>query len=162
MALPYNKWSDDEIKNRNITDDGQYPFTVINSVLKQTKVQFDENGKAKPTHPMLELELEFHDINGVIKKQRDWIVFCEGMDWKLRHLAATAGLINLYDEDKLEAFHLKGKNGVLHLGIKDSEYKGEKRKQNYVKDYIKPDKETVNNHKKSDNSNDFIDDDINF
>lgn len=147
MALPYKKWTDEEIKNRNLSPEGQYPFRIVSAVKKPTKVKLDNSGQPKEPYHMLELELEFHDVNGVVKKQRDWIVFAEGMDWKLRHLASTTSLLMLYDDNELDAVHLTNKNGVMVLGIRDDEYKGEKRKVNFVKDYVKKE---------------FIDDDITF
>ena len=153
MALPYRKWTEEDIKNRNITDEGDYPFKIISCVLKDTQAGIDKNGKQKTIHKMLEIDFEFHDVNGVVRKQKDWIVFVEGMDWKLRHLANTTGLLEHYESDILEAHHLNSKVGVFTLGIKESEYKGEKRKQNFVKDYVK--KETQIKQDK-----DFLDDDI--
>jgi hypothetical protein len=154
MSLPYKKWTEDQIKSRNISSEGEYPFTVLEAVLKKTKGGLNDKGQPKDVHPMLELILEFHDQNGVVKKQRDWIVFCEGMDWKMRHLADTLGLIDLYEDDALEAHHLPRKHGVFSLGIREDEYQGEKRKANFVKDYVKKQStETAN-------SNAFLSDDI--
>ena len=155
MALPYKKWTEDEIKLRNISGEGEYPFTVVEAVLKKTKGGLDSKGQPKNIHPMLELVLEFHDQNGQVKKQRDWIVFCEGMDWKMRHLADTLGIIELYDNDLLDTDHLPRKHGVLSLGIREDEYQGEKRKANFVKDYVK--KEPAGNPAAS---NAFLNDDI--
>jgi hypothetical protein len=137
MALPYRKWTEDDIKNRNVAEEGDYPFKILNAVLKDTAPGTDKDGKPKAINKMLEIDLEFHDDQGVVKKQKDWIVFIEGMDWKLRHLANTTGLLNLYETDELDARHLCGKSGMFSLGIRESEYKGEKRKQNFVKDYVK-------------------------
>ncbi len=154
MALPYKKWTEDEIKMRNISGEGEYPFTVVEATLKKTKGGLDNKGQPKDIHPMLELLMEFHDQNGVIKKQRDWIVFSEGMDWKMRHLADTLGLIELYDNNTITEHHLPRKHGVFSLGIREDEYQGEKRKVNFVKDYVKKQlAETAN-------SNNFINDDI--
>lgn len=153
MALPYKKWTEEQIKTRNISGEGEYPFTVIEATLKKTKGGLDDKGQAKDVYPMLELQMEFHDQNGVVKKQRDWIVFCKGMDWKMRHLADTLGLIELYEGDILDWHHLKNKTGVFSLGIREEKYNGEQRKINFVKDYInkKP-------HQSADNS--FLNDDI--
>lgn len=156
MALPYKKWTEDDIKNRNISDEGDYPFKIISIVLKNTKVQLDERGQPKPTHKMLEIDFEFHDVNGIVKKIKDWIVFCEGMDWKLRHLANTTGTLELYEMDELETHHLERKHGVFKLGIKEAEYQGEKRKQNYVKDYVKK----ILSAPIGNQDNNFSDDDI--
>ena len=138
MALPYKKWTDDEIKERNITDEGNYPFKIIEAIQKKTKGGFDKNGEQKEIHDMLEMDFEFTDTNGMVKKQRDWIVFSEGMDWKLRHLANAIGVLNFYDNQQLESHHLKNKTGIFSLGIKEfTGNNGEKKKINFVKDYVK-------------------------
>jgi hypothetical protein len=149
--MTYKVWTEEEIKNRNVVEDGDYPFKIMSVTKKRTKVKLDDQGKALPTYEMWELELEFHDRNGVVKKIKDWVIFCEGMDWKLRHLANTTGQLELYEAHQLAPHHLQGKLGVFSLGSKDSEYNGEKRKQNFIKDYVK--KEVM-----QDNSS--LDDDI--
>lgn len=139
MALPYKKWTEEEIKDRNVSPEGDYKFLVIDAIRKKTKPGYDKDGNPKIINEMLEVDLEFSDNNGVLKKQKDWIVFIEGMDWKLRHLADATGTLNVYNDDELDCHHLKGKRGYLTLGIRDGEYNGEKRKQNFVKDYVKKD-----------------------
>lgn len=151
-ALPYKKWTEDDIKNRNISIEGEYAFKIKEANLKDTKPKLDNHGQQKPTSKMLEVKMEFHDGNGVVKNLTDWIVFTDGMDWKLRHLARTCGLLELYDNDALDSNHLIGKCGVLLLGIREGEYKGEKQKQNFIKDYV--------DAKPVTKGADFIDDDI--
>jgi hypothetical protein len=128
MALPYKKWSEDDVKNRNVVEAGDYKFRVVGAMRKRTKSGANE---------MLEIDLEFTDNNGVVKKLRDWIVFMDGMDWKLRHLANTTGLLEMYEDGSLDDYHFKNKIGIVKLGTKDDEYEGEKRKINFVKDYVK-------------------------
>jgi hypothetical protein len=137
MALPYRKWTEEDIKTRNICEEGDYPFRIVNAVIKDTQPGTDKNGQPKLINKMLEIDIEFTDHNGQVRKQKDWIVFIEGMDWKLRHLADSTGLIEFYELGDLDCHHLMKKIGNLSLGIRESEYKGEKRKQNFVKDYIK-------------------------
>jgi hypothetical protein len=137
MALPYRKWTEDEIRDRNVVPDGEYKFKIISVVLKKSQPGYDKNGNPKEIKDMLEIEFEFVDFNGVIRQIRDWIVFTDNMDWKLRHLADTTGTLEFYDSDSLETRHLDKKTGVFLLGSRENEYKGEKRKQNVVKDYVK-------------------------
>jgi hypothetical protein len=153
MALPYRKWTEEDIKNRNTSPEGDYPFRIISAKLTKTKPGLDKNGQPKSINPMLELELEFNDTNGVIKKTRDWIVFIEGMDWKLRHLANTTGLIELYDNNNLSEYHLLNKTGIFTLGIKEVDEQGIKKKMNFIKDYVKKSSEQTQDKS-------FIDDDI--
>lgn len=153
MSLPYKVWTEDEIKNRNVSEAGDYNFRILNVTKKRTQTKLDDKGQPKPTYEMWEVEFEFVDNNGVVKKTKDWIVFCEGMDWKLRHIANTVGKIELYDAHKLDAHHLINASGVFSLGVKDYEKNGEKLKQNFIKDYVK--KSAI-----AGNDNSFINDDI--
>ncbi len=154
MALPYRKWTEEEITNRNVSAEGDYPFTITDALLKKTKGKLDDQGNLINVYPMLELTEEYHDQNGVVKKQKDWIVLDGNMDWKLRHLANTTGQIELYESNALDVQHLKGKHGIFSLGQKEGEYNGEKRKQNFVKDYVKKASAT------SGNDSSFLNDDI--
>lgn len=154
MALPYRKWSEDEIASRNVSAEGDYPFTIVEVIVKKTKGKIDDRGQLINVYPMLELTEEYHDQNGIIKKQKDWIVLDGNMDWKLRHLADSTSLLELYESDSLDAHHLLKKQGVFKLGVKDSDYQGEIRKQNFVKDYVKK----ASNSTGNDTS--FLNDDI--
>ncbi len=137
MPLPYNKWTDEQITNRNVSDEGDYPFKILNAVQKTTKQKY-KDGKPLPCHQMLVIDFEFHDLDGVVKKAKDWIVFIENMDWKLRHLCNTTGLLDLYDNEVLEANDLINKAGVFTLGVKEmQDQNGETKKVNFVKDYVK-------------------------
>ena len=154
MALAYNLWTEEDIKNRNCVDDGDYPFEIIALTKKKTQPGVDKNGDPKPIRDMLEIEFNFHDKNGVVRKQKDWIVFMEGMDWKLRHLAHTTNTLELYEAQELDEKHLLGKKGIFSLASKDfKDSNGETRKVNFVKDYVK--KNTTFK-----NSETFLDDDI--
>lgn len=137
MVLPYNKWTDEQIKNRNVVPDGDYSFRIKKVELKKSKGGFDKDGNPKPIYDMLELEFDFHDETGVVHSLRDWIVFSEGMDWKLRHLANTTGLLERYDDDTLDVPHLRDKTGVFTLSSKEFDSKEGKKRGNYVKDYVK-------------------------
>ena len=152
MPLPYNRWTDEQIASRNVSSEGDYPFTIIGAVLKKTKPGYDANGQPKKIYDMLEVDFEFIDLNGVVKKQKDWIVFIENMDWKLRHLANTTGLLELYDDDVLDESHLLKAKGVFTLGLKEmTDRDGQTKKVNFVKDYVK---------KSTSPASGFIDDDI--
>lgn len=155
MALPYKKWTDEEIKDRNIVAEGRYPFEIISAILKKTKPGFDKDGQPKAIHDMLEVDFQFWDLDGVVRKTKDWIVFIEGMDWKLRHLANATDTLELYDNDALEAHHLGKKKGMFDMGIKEmTGNDGVKKKVNFIKDYVKKTVAEVANSAK------FVDDDI--
>jgi len=157
MALPYKQWTDEEIKDRNVIPEGEYNFTITNAIRSVSKQKFDNEGNPKPKYEMLELDFEYADANGIVKKQRDWIVFAEGMDWKLAHLANTTGTWELYIKGELDCHHLRLKKGKFRLGVKTSEYNGEERKQNFVKDYVKKEVALSNvNIVKNDDLNDDL------
>jgi hypothetical protein len=153
MALAYNLWSEEDIKNRNIVPDGDYPFEIIALTKKKTKAGKDKNGIDKTIYDMLEIDFSFWDANGTVRKQRDWFVFMEGMDWKLRHLANTTDTLEFYESHELDTHHLLHKKGIFNLGSKEMiGSDGLTRKVNFVKDYVK--KELS----KQDQS--FLDDDV--
>jgi hypothetical protein len=171
MALPYRKWTDEEIRERSVTPEGDYNFVIIDALRDKTKPGLDKNGNPKEIYDMLVIEFEFKDGNGVIKKQKDWIVFMDGMDWKLRHLARSTNTLELYENDTLDCHHLKNKRGLFSLGIKDFiGNDGTKKKMNFVKDYVSTEKTNIHPVKEipptKQNSiparEEFINDDIPF
>ena len=138
MALQYHMWSEEEINSRNVCEEGEYQFSLTAATKKKTKGGIDINGNEKPIRDMLELEFEFFDNNGVTKKTRDWIVFMEGMDWKLRHLADCIGKLDLYESGVLDVQHLMNGKGSFRLGIKEQLDKDNvKKKVNFVNAYVK-------------------------
>lgn len=137
MSVPYKVWTDEEVKNRNVVPDGNYPFEIMTVTVKKTKGGRDLNGKEKEIFDMLELEYNFWDENGVIRKMKDWIVFMPNMDWKYRHLAKSIKELTKYENGMLDEAHLVGKKGAFLLGHKEyTNQQGEKVPQNFVKDYI--------------------------
>ncbi len=130
MALAYKVLTEEQDKMRNLVPAGQYAFLITKVEEKRTK-----NGK----YDMLELSLSLWDIDGRERKLRDWVVLMDEMDWKLRHLAATCGLLDRYEDQLLEARDFMDKKGVVKIGLKDSQNEfGEMIKTNSVVDYIKP------------------------
>lgn len=147
MALSYKRWTEEEDSMRNVLDKGEYPFRVRTISKGMTK-----SGQ----YEMLTVELGVMDNVGREWTVKDWVVIMDEMGWKLRHFAATCGIIEKYDSDTLEAADFMGKNGVVRITIRDYEDKeGEIRKSNAVVDYIKPGKAKI-----SAPANDFIDDEI--
>lgn len=137
MVLPYNVWTEEEIASRNTVPEGDYPFVILDAKLTKTKGGFDKDGAPKPIRDMLEVQFEFHDINGTVRKCTDWIVFMEQMDWKLRHLARSINMLPHYEAKELDAHHLPRKKGVFTLGIKTMKSNdGIEKKVNFIKDYL--------------------------
>lgn len=154
MGLAYRRITEEQDKLRNIFPKGEYPFHV-----KSIKEDFCKNKVNK----MLIVEINVMNENGRQITVKDWIMLdMEEMEWKLRHFAATCGLLDRYEEDMLEERDFLGKNGVAKLSIAEYEKDEELVKINRVADYIKPKNHESKPVKKSESSNDFIDDDISF
>lgn len=158
MALAYNRITEEQDQMRNVLDKGEYPFHIKSVAEKPTK---------KGTNKMLEVELGILDLNGREMTVKDWIILdMDDMAWKLRHFAATLGLLDRYEDDLLEIRDLLGKNGVARLSIAEYERDGEIRKINRVTDYVKPGQTkgnpTKTTAKKQGNEPFFDDADIGF
>ena len=123
--MSYRVWSEEEIANRNLIAEGDYLFSCLNCVEKRTK---------SDDAVMWEIDLLIKDMNGVEKKLKDWIVFMEGLDWKLRHLARTTGLIEMYESGAMKPTSLIGKRGYLKLGKRINNKTGQL--VNNVMDYL--------------------------
>lgn len=136
MSLAYNVWTEEEILLRNVVPKDKYLFQIVKIEKKKTKGGLDKDGMTKPIRDMLEIDFEFWDDNDVCRKLRDWIVFMDGMDWKLRHLAKSTKTLELYESKELDIQHLLHKKGVFELGVKDyTGSDGLSRKVNFVIDY---------------------------
>jgi len=92
-ALRYPVMTREEDETRNVLPKGNYPFTVKSVELQKTK---------SGAYDMLVVELLIN--KGLIIK--DWVVFMDEMKWKLRHFAATCGLIDKYEAQTLQAVDL--------------------------------------------------------
>ncbi len=135
--LNYDVWSEEDIKNRGLAEEGIYPFRVLTVSEDKTKPGYDKQGNVKPIRDMLVLELLFTDRNGIEKTVKDWIVFMKGMDWKVRHLASTIGELERYEKKELDVSHIQGKRGSVLLGVKEYQGNdGKMKKGNYVQDYV--------------------------
>jgi hypothetical protein len=148
MALRYTRITEEQDQLRNILPKGEYAFVVKSIIEKKTK---------SGSYDMLEVELGALSEEGREVTIKDWIVLMEEMGWKLRHFAATCGILDRYDDEILEAKDFLGKNGVVKLSIAEYEKDGEMRKINRVADYVKPGKASPASQAAP---NDFVDDDI--
>lgn len=161
MPLPYNHWSEEDIKNRGIAEEGNYQFKIISALKDKTKPGYDKDGNEKPIRDMLVLEFIFKDKNGMEKTVKDWIVFMKGMDWKMRHLAISINELDKYDNKELDLHHIQGKTGRFIIGVKEYVKEGETKKSNFIKDYIVEPGGSILTPLQE-RKNDFPDDDIPF
>lgn len=133
--MKYSRFSEDQERKRNQERQplpkGDYPFIIKAVEDKPTK-----SGR----YNMLVLDLELHLDDGRTKKQKDWVVYdMEEMAWKLRHLAATTGLLEEYESNTLTPGDLLEKHGVARLTTQEyADSDGELTISNAVKDYVKP------------------------
>ncbi len=108
--------------------DGQYPFTVLGSEEVASK-----SGK-NVGKMMFSIKLNVHGPKG------DWHVYDRFSDWlspwRLRHFAATTGLIADYEKGELNGANnaFMGKVGYVKIGIEPAN--GNFPAKNVVKDYI--------------------------
>lgn len=130
MALAYKRLTEEQDKLGNVFPKGEYPFSVKSVQQKPTKSGLNN---------MLVVELSVMNDKGKSKLVTDFIMLdMDDMAWKLRHFAASCGLLDYYDNDTLESTHFLGKHGVVKLAISDYEKDGEMLKSNKVTDYVKP------------------------
>lgn len=129
--MQYSRMTEEQDKARNAWPKGDYPFIV--------KVVEDKPTKSGD-NMMLVVDLELHRDDGATKKLRDWIVYdLDSMAWKLRHFAATLGLLEQYDANMLTPGDVLEKHGVVRISTTEfTNNDGEVTLQNVVKDYVKP------------------------
>lgn len=152
MALSYRVWTEQEDEMRGIIEKGDYPFIVVSIEQKLTK---------SGNYEMLALEIEVTDNQGRQRKMKDWIVLMDEMGWKLRHFAATCGLLDKYENRTLRPADFLKRNGVVRIAVgerKDADGNKTGQKQNHVVDYVKPLGEA--SAPRNDDQPPFIDDDI--
>lgn len=143
MALAYKRINEEQDKLRGAFPKGEYPFHIKS---------IEEKLCSNEINTMLVVDLVVINDSGRQLTIRDWVMLdMENWEWKLRHFAATCGLLDRYDKGLLEASDFLGKNGVAKLTIAEYEKDGEVAFINRVSDYIKPGQAK---------GNDFIDDDI--
>ncbi len=130
MALAYRRLSEEEDKMRNLFEKGEYAFSIK---------KIEEKPCKDPANQMLVLDIEVMNDSGRVLKVRDWVMLTiENMEWKLRHLCATTGLLDKYEAGTLNAQDFLNKHGVAKLVIDEYEKDGEAVKTNRVADYVKP------------------------
>lgn len=104
---------------------GMYDFEVVSAI--------DTTSKAG--NAMTELELRIHNKEGKSRTQKDWLVESEATSYKVRHFAASTGLLPMYEKGDLPAEAMVGRAGKLMLGI-EKDKGGVYPDKNKVSDYI--------------------------
>lgn len=150
MPLPYTPYTEDELWDRLLLSDGEYPGKITNVIEKINK-----NGE-----PMLQIDIALKKPDGSLKTQKDWITLTEQWAFRFRHLASSCNLIDKYDAKTLEACDFFDKDVLVKLGRRARKLEdGSTKNENFIKDYVAPSKftpkETVLPHN-------FPDDVMNF
>lgn len=118
--------SEEEFKSRNLIDPGTYDFVIFDATEKVSKNSGD---------PMIELILKVTDMNRRVHTLYDYLMDKEPMDYKIRHLYESLGLISKYDSGNIDASDLHNKKGKVQIIIQKDK-KGIYSDKNSVKDYI--------------------------
>jgi len=103
---------------------GEYDFEVREATEKESKSGND----------MTELELWIYNKEGDRRLVFDYLVATEKSAWKLRHFAASCGLLPQYEKGILMANEMVGRTGKCEIGIRKQEGYPDK---NTVRSYVK-------------------------
>lgn len=97
------------------------------------------DGVSKNGNDMTELEHFIFNKSGQRRRVKDWLVNSEGVAYKVRHFAASVGMLAQYEKGELPAIDLPGKTGRLTIGIERGKPDGKGGKypdRNVVQDYV--------------------------
>jgi hypothetical protein len=117
--LNYQKVSAEEDKLRNLLPDGEYIAHIEDLVLTKSKGGLDKDGNPKPILQMIQLDLVVTDMNGRSRKMKDWVVLEGDMSWKFRHLAASCGKLDKYEDGTLGMHDISGAQVTVKIVSKD-------------------------------------------
>lgn len=117
-------YTEAEIQAMNLRDPGEYDFAVVDAIEKLSK----------SGNEMVELKLQMEDKEGRQFTIFDYLVSTESMAYKVRHFAASVGLVAQYDKGDMAAEYMLGRTGRCKLGTKPA--KDGYPAQNKVNDYI--------------------------
>lgn len=122
-----------EIEESLLLPNGNYGFEIVKAEERKSK---------SSDNYMFALSLKVFNEDGDAKFVDDYIVFTDRWAFKLRHLAASVGLVAEYEAGTLKDHDLVGKTGVAKIIIqKDKD--PEAQSKNAVRDYIVIDKTEV-------------------
>lgn len=120
-----NPKSETEFKSRRLMDPGIYSFQVFDAIEKTSK----------SGNEMIEVILKVIDLNGRVHTVNDYLIDQEPMDYKIRHLWDSVGMINKYESGNISPEDIKDKKGKVKIRI-TKDKKGIYDDKNTVVDYI--------------------------
>ena len=143
MALPYKPLTEEDVTRLRCLPAGEYDFYVAEVLQQKSKGGYDKNGNIKKIYDMLAVTLKIILPSGGERQVKDWVLIVpdeDPMGFKLRHFAATCGLLDKYESGTLDEDDFSGKHGIVKLAMQDFTDKqtGEVKKVNAVIDYVKP------------------------
>jgi len=142
MTLAYKPLSEHDIERLRCLPAGEHEFYVSELLQTKSKGGMDKNGNPKKIYDMLAVTLKILLPTGGERQVKDWVLIVpdeDAMGFKLRHFAATCGLLDKYEAGTLDAHDFAAKFGIVKLAVQDfiDQKTGELKKVNAVVDYIK-------------------------
>jgi hypothetical protein len=108
-----------------IWDDGTYEYEVIEA----------EEKESNAGNEMTALTISIFNSEGGKRKVFDYLVATDGAAWKIRHFAASCGLLDEYEKGTLMANEMIGRTGKCIIGTQKA--KDTYPAKNVVRDYVK-------------------------
>lgn len=122
-----------EIAEGNLWPEGEYAFEILDQVVLGTKIYQTMDTKSKKSDAdMIQLIVKVYNSENQFRTIIDYLL--ASMEYKLRHAAASCGLLDRYTAGELVAEDFKGKQGFLKLRIGKAQ--GDFPAKNEVKDYV--------------------------
>lgn len=123
--------SEEEFKSRNLLDAGEYNFEIFEAKEK----------KSQSGNDMIEVQLRILNKYDKYIIIYDYLMDKEPMDYKIRHLWESLGMIDKYNSGEINAEDLKDKRGKAKITIRKDK-NGQYPDKNQVQDYIKSENDT--------------------
>jgi hypothetical protein len=114
-----------EAQSSSIWPDGTYDFEV-----KEAEEKTSQAG-----NEMTELQVWIFNKEGDRKMVFDYLVSSEKASWKIRHFAASCGLIRQYETGSLLAPEIVGRTGQCTIGTQKA--RDSYPAKNVIRDYVK-------------------------
>lgn len=112
-------------QSANLFPNGDYDFEVREATEKESA----------SGNEMTELEVWIFDSSGTRKLLFDYLVVTEKSAWKIRHFAASCGLLPQYERGSLSANEMVGRTGKCTVATQPA--KDGYPAKNVIRDYLK-------------------------
>lgn len=122
--MKFQPKTEKEIAEANLWPNGEYAFEILECEDAQ-----DKNG-----NDMFKMKVKVFKDNGASQNIFDY-VSGTWMEFKLRHLAESAGLLADYEGGELNAYEFVGKTGYCKVGV-SKDKSGQYPDKNGIMDYL--------------------------